>query len=272
MAASIIVQPDGGLANRMRVLDSAFGLARETGWRVEIHWNEAGMQCPYARLFGRPDCVESLRDLYRKTRWSRWRRNALAWRRRLTGVRPVPQETAIALWDDLDGWCRLLADGPVHIMSHDRFFPTQPYYRDLTLTSEVEARVAAVTSGWSRPMAGVHIRRTDNIFSVAESPTEKFHEALAAELRTEPETGFFLATDDDDEEAAITARFGDQVSIHRKSSRDRGDPEAIVEALVDFVCLARTRKIIGSYGSSFSREAAKFGGIPLVLASDKDEP
>ena len=41
---------------------------------------------------------------------------------------------------------------------------------------------------------------------------------------------------------------------------------SIDEAVVDLFCLAHTRRVIGSYWSSFSDMAAEISGIPLEIA------
>lgn len=112
-------------------------------------------------------------------------------------------------------------------------------------------------------MIGVHIRRTDNIDAIERSPTSAIIAAAERRLAAVPGAGIFLATDDDEEERAMIDRFGEQIVLNRKTSRNRKDPQAIEEALIDMMCLARTLYIIGCSGSSFSAVAATYGGIDL---------
>jgi hypothetical protein len=46
----------------------------------------------------------------------------------------------------------------------------------------------------------------------------------------------------------------------------RSEPAGVQDALIDLYCLAKTQKILGSFHSSFSEEAALPGGInPEVI-------
>jgi len=74
---------------------------------------------------------------------------------------------------------------------------------------------------------------------------------------------FFLATDSPEEEQDMKKLFGDRIITFAKKL-DRNNPEAIQDALVDLLCLSKTRKIIGSFYSSFSDIAADIGYIEFV--------
>ena len=48
----IIIQPSGGLCNRMRVINSGWKLARERKEKLQILWNcNAELNCPFESLF-----------------------------------------------------------------------------------------------------------------------------------------------------------------------------------------------------------------------------
>lgn len=108
---------------------------------------------------------------------------------------------------------------------------------------------------------GVHIRRTDNGKSRIFSPTEAFVDVMSRELKQNPETKFYLATDDDVEENYLKSIFGVRILTYRKRTIDRNDPLGIEDALVDLVNLSNCAKIFGSYYSSFSDTAAAWKGI-----------
>lgn len=91
---------------------------------------------------------------------------------------------------------------------------------------------------------------------------------MRLELANDPATRFFLATDSPDVEEHLEAIFPDRITIHPKKSLDRNVPEAIQDALVDLLCLAATRKLIGSYWSTFTNAAAAIGGIESVIVHE----
>ena len=65
----IIIQPSGGLCNRMRVINSGWKLARERHDQLKVLWNcNAELNCPFESLFqpvADPDIkIINIRSLY----------------------------------------------------------------------------------------------------------------------------------------------------------------------------------------------------------------
>ena len=67
---------------------------------------------------------------------------------------------------------------------------------------------------------------------------------------------FFLATDDEREKKLIKQIFPDAVIVYQKKGSGRNTTRGMQDALVDWVLLWKTSRIIASYTSSFSQEAA----------------
>jgi hypothetical protein len=144
------------------------------------------------------------------------------------------------------------------------FFPPARPFAWFRPVEEVESAVAKVTASFGPNTVGVHVRRTDHAVAVERSPLGLFLEAMDDEAGQSPDVAFFLATDCEQTEEAVRRRFGGIVLTYPKRSRDRGTPEGVLDAMVDLLCLSRTRRMVGSCGSSFSGTAALLGGIPLV--------
>lgn len=111
---------------------------------------------------------------------------------------------------------------------------------------------------------GIHIRRTDNVQSIAKSPLGFFIEAIQKELASCPAAKFYVASDDDAEKEALRRKFGDRIITRRIECR-RNRREGIIRAAEDLYLLSRTAKIYGSFYSSFSEMAAALGGIELTV-------
>ena len=109
-------------------------------------------------------------------------------------------------------------------------------------------------------LVGVHIRRGDHQKARTFSPLEAFIEAMRAEP---PDTLFIVATDDKKEKEALLATFGAERLHFPAQVLTRASPKGMQDALLDFLALSRTQKILASYGSSFSELAAAYGAIPL---------
>ena len=88
---------------------------------------------------------------------------------------------------------------------------------------------------------------------------------MQAELKKNPKTRFYLATDEPPLRAYFQKRFPKRI-LFGDGAHGRDSLEGMYEAVVELYALAHTRKIIGSHTSSFSYEAAWLKGIPLQIA------
>jgi len=110
-------------------------------------------------------------------------------------------------------------------------------------------------------IVGVHIRRRDHFAFTRKDPTlvcptDLFIHEMTGILETSPGIKFFLTTDDKKEEALVKKAFGDAVTVYEKEFISRDTRKGMRDALIDWLLLSRTSRIIGSYSSSFSEEAA----------------
>lgn len=150
---------------------------------------------------------------------------------------------------------------PIKIKSYGQFHRTdQPrwlgHLRSLRPKEVYLQRVRALF-GETRPV-GVHIRRTDNVHSILNSPTESF----IKEMLKLPEAVFFIATDDKKELELISREFPGRI-LSQSTHLNRHTLEGIQDAFVDFLALSQCSQILGSAASSFSEIAAAYGDIPM---------
>lgn len=109
---------------------------------------------------------------------------------------------------------------------------------------------------------GLHIRRSDNIESIKYSPDYLFIDKVTDILQRNPATRFYLATDDALIKLKFTRIFGDRI-ISSDAPAYRNSVDGIKEAAIELFTLAGTDKIFGSYYSSFSEAAAMLGQKPF---------
>lgn len=83
-------------------------------------------------------------------------------------------------------------------------------------------------------------------------------------IKTEPNSNFFLCTDDAKTKNELLEIFQERVVVNEIENYDRSKATAIKDAAVDLYCLAATKKIFGSHHSSFSQTAADIGKIEEV--------
>jgi hypothetical protein len=123
---------------------------------------------------------------------------------------------------------------------------------------------------------GVHIRRNDHLTFLKKDhrlvcPTRMFVEAMENVLHTNPETKFFLATDDKKEEKLIRRLFPGLIIVYEKDEPSRNTTKGMQDALVDWLLLSKTSRIIASYASSFSEEASAVNRIRTEVVVRQDE-
>lgn len=116
---------------------------------------------------------------------------------------------------------------------------------------------------------GVHIRRGDSDLCIANNPLEIWEKRMAAELEADPDTCFYIATDDLNVLEGMKAKFPGKIMSHTSANRTRDSKEGILIAVEEIIILASCRLILGSAGSSFSR-IAQFHHNTLCEYYNKD--
>jgi hypothetical protein len=148
----------------------------------------------------------------------------------------------------------------------------------------IRRAVDRVAAGFGANTVGVHIRRGDAWHPGARpayrrSPDAAFMAAMDRELEADPDTMFFLATDAADTEERFRERYGSALLTNRKKTFVASNPSKPKEnqrdAVIDLFALARTRRVLGSHFSSFSKFAAVLGAVPyhdIVEGADTPVP
>jgi hypothetical protein len=150
------------------------------------------------------------------------------------------------------------------IRSFSSFFQKHPYYQMFILNEEMKNRVIEETKLFSKLTIGVHIRRTDNLKSIENSPTYAFISRMEELINNNSEINFYVASDDMEVKKLIKNKFGDKI-ILPQGNLSRNTENGIRQAVVEMYSLSRTNKILGSCYSSFSRAAAQIGNIELEV-------
>lgn len=112
---------------------------------------------------------------------------------------------------------------------------------------------------------GIHIRRTDHSTAIAHSKLETFILMIQERLQENPNTRFFLATDDNEVERELKKTFGDRIVIQPDKHWGRDSEEGMESAIIDLLCLSRCKVILGSYASGFSVFPARYGNKELII-------
>jgi len=265
---------EGGLGNRMRVAAAALATARRTGLPFRVLWlNQWGMPCRFDRLF---QAVNGGHEQFEMRDAAGWERAVYA-RARAANLwlpraaqhvlhrRIITSPQVYYLQQDgfdFDAWSR---HGGGLLMAYRDFasytgedlrslFRPQPAVQEL---------VDCYCEHFTSHTIGCHIRRTDNQQSIKESPLELFIAAIDREIEQHADTRIFLATDDEATKTQLLRRYGADSIITSPSAATRESSNGILLALAEMLALARTSRIYGSAGSTFSQIAAQLGDKPL---------
>ncbi|MDE6557164.1 MAG: hypothetical protein K2K55_09420, partial [Duncaniella sp.] len=151
------------------------------------------------------------------------------------------------------------------IISCLSFFPYEDtLYRSIfQFAPDVQERASEIV-GSVTPDFGMHIRRTDNIKSISDSPLELFYEVTENLLSENESVKIFLATDSQTVKEDLSSRYPGTF-IYNTSGASRDTRTGMIDAAAEMLILSRSRKIFGSFWSSFSEASACLGNIPLVI-------
>lgn len=261
----LIIQPIGGLCNRMRAINSARVLAKKRGEKLTVIWFvNPELGCPFEQIF---QPTEQFRVINIASKWN-LKKLFYQSLTLLFGSRIGNDEIRSHRQDGtLDDAYVLSFKSLVYIATEEHFYPCHDYSAFLP-TKEMTTRIETKKQELGLHSVGVHIRRTDNLPAIGKSSTDNFIRSMQSELDANPNTKFYLATDDLSEEAKLRAIFPGKIISNQERDLSRNSVAGIQDALLDLYCLASTGKIIGSYFSSFTDIAADMRGIPKIIAGE----
>lgn len=270
--------PAGGLANRMKAIAAALRLQKATGSTLCVKWfRDWGLGCRFDQLFQPIPNINNVEFTLQEAQPL----DLLLYdrpRRRNFFIPRLPEALLFQKWMDeaatasgmrsgfdFASW----AQGSCVWMSSHLYFMAESIPDDafgvFLPTEKLQRRIDDVVGQLGPDAMGVHIRRTDNVRSIAESPTEAFIDRM----REEPfSTLFYVATDDEGVKAQLRQEFpGRIVTLPRKA--ERGSLQGMEDAVVEMFVLSRCRRLIGSSSSTYSMTAAAIGRVPLETITRK---
>lgn len=257
--------PRLGLCNRLRAIASGVEVGRRLGARTVVHWNRVdNFYARFGELFEPVTVegvqVEEVRGLLNAIpkRHNAFLPKLLQWVRYGQVIYLHSCDKDVPLLPRIRPVRHVLVVSAYSVGPH---YPMTQLFRPIALLRE---QVEACTARFGARTIGLHIRGTDHPLSRVHSTVDKFIGRIDAEIATDPEVTFFLATDETSARQTLVDRYGQRI-IWRENVLNRTSVEGIQDAVVDLFCLCRTSQIVGSYGSSFSEIAAELGGIPLDI-------
>jgi len=266
----IIIEPHGGLANRMRVIASGLWLAGILNKKIKLIWNlDNGLNCSFTELFENIENIECIEKniTYKFIRSVENKPNYLKWIILILNI--LSARKYILFEDSLVKRIRKGEQDIIALASKNKtlYFRTCEEFgsntdalRLLIPTKEIQRKINTICKQFNHKTIGIHIRRTDHILAKEMSPTELFIKRIYDDLNADPHINYFLASDDKQTVNLFKEHFGDKiVTLDKEYSRNT--IQGVKDALTDMFCLANTTEIYGSYWSSFSYISARIAGI-----------
>jgi hypothetical protein len=257
MNKNITVVPVGGLCNRINTIKCAIATHDALDLDFKVCWrNNSELKAKFTDLF-EPIETKGVQIIDSK--------NPLLWpgggpvyglmnlSRKIYGFDKCFNGTAHSNED----FKQLIGDANnVYIFASNRFSPfgdadTEKFFHPIM---KLQKRIDKISKGFEN-VIGIHIRRTDNVVSILNSPDEKFFVRIDSLLENNPSQRFFLATDDNSVKNTYERRYGDHIATNR-FDLSRNTLEGMENAVVDLWSLARCQRIIGSSHSTYSICAA----------------
>lgn len=255
----IIIQPSGGLCNRIRVINSAYELAKKRGDKLTVLWlNNAELNCPFESLF-QPVTEIKIINIYSNLNLKKlFLQFSASQRFNNTSIENNKRNGIL----NEDFYHSLKKN--VFISTWEHFYPSSDYHF-FQPANEVQTRVDAITKNFGETSFGVHIRRTDHTWSIESSKTNGFVIAIEQELTKNQNAKFYVATDDIKEENLLREKFPNSIISNQNKTLSRNSIAGMQDALIDLICLSKTNKIYGSYFSSFTDIAADMHHIEKII-------
>lgn len=277
----IIVEPCAGLGNRFIALASAYRAAESLNEKLTVIWkSESVLGASMKELFFLPqdiDVVEIREFGYKKDFIGQIRGNIIKNKYRKMSDAFFSCDDIMELYNEKGekGVSEVIkSNNTVYIKATNPFFDifnADNVFDFITPAADIAARRDAVLrASEGKRLVGVHIRRTDHIEAIKNSPLELFIERMDRELEAEPETYFYVATDSPDTEDELKQIFKDRIITFNDKCLKRETVSGIKDAYVEMLCLAAGEKIFGSFNSTFSLMAARLGNIPLIVVKKED--
>ncbi len=256
----LTVCPQGGLGNRIRVMNSAYEFARINGLRLNILWiQDWGLKCSYDELFMRTE-LHDVREVSKLASYFFKTVNFLL--KKIVPLRGIASKMFGYEYEISSILHITKPRANRFVWTCHRFFDYSSNY--LKFNSRIEREAQSFFEDIYDSVYGIHIRMTDNSNAKALSPPKLFEEKMTSLLLQNPNCKFLVCTDDLTVKKELKIKFPNSV-ITRDVPLERDSAKGIINAAIDMACLSRTDMIYCSFYSSFSEVASEIGNIDRIV-------
>ncbi len=275
----IRIEPCAGLGNRFLALASAYWWAKDLNEELVVLWKEETcMGAAMQELFTLEQgiLVENVKDYGYKGNFFKqieYNLKKSLYKKQADGyIDCEAVKSSFADYNIAENFMKSYKEK--YIRAFSPFYnldKMQEPFSFMKPSTEIIEKSKCILKGTNKEnRVGVHIRRTDNAASINNSPLEAFISIMHNEIKENEDTTFYLASDDNTVISEMLKLFGDRIIYMKEKSFDRDSVQGIKDAYVELICLSETKKIYGSFASTYSKIASMLSGIPLNIVSKEN--
>jgi len=271
MKNSIISVSQGGLSNRMICLINSMKISDVTGRELLLFWSkDKSCNCNFKDLFEnniREVSKEELKEVIVSKDYEIYHKD----------LKNLKNKKGCILIDN----AKFIAFLREEVRFRTKEIPEELreefiiHLKKIKIKEEFLKIAEEFSKRFSENTIGIHIRKGDyktlkgGVAKV--SNDELYIEIMNKELKENPDTNFFLSTEEEETEKKFKDIFKDKIITYPKKTKERGDEGAVKEALIEFLLLSKTKKIYGTFESTFSQLASLYGRNKFEMPIDKSE-
>jgi hypothetical protein len=260
-----VLQPFGGLGNRLRTMACARSAAREYGAKLTVIWTvDADVAAFFEELFQPIPGVKIISKTGRFYGPAWWRMK----RERLLAGRFINEFELIEHGVDLSGahWKAMLPRVNWLVVRTCQAIHAHPDYSGIVLTDSLQQQAQSYFP-LNQPTLGLHVRRMHNPRAAAASPVALFFAAGEQFLNQHQNNRVLLCSDEADVMQQARTAWGERVIIPPSEQLNRYTLKGMQEAAITMHLLAQCDRVLGSHYSTFGAVAAAWGGKPFQSLS-----
>lgn len=245
MKKYIISSSQGGLSNRIKCLLSCMKISEKYNKELLLYWpKDSACNCNFNDLFEnkiKQISKEEIINLFKKNK-----KNTLLYK---------------------DATFKIFSDKKIYLkfnkIPEESKKEIMDYLSKLKIKKDILKKVEDFSKKFSKDIIGVHIRGGD--FKILKSgmgnvsKKQDFIKQMEEEIKKNPKIKFFLSSEDKNIEIELKKIFKSKVITYPKKTNSRENEGSVKEAFIEMLLLSKTKKIIGTFGSTFNEMVWFFG-------------
>lgn len=264
----IICSPQGGVGNRMQVINSYYKVAKYYNQKLVVIWKISGdLCCSSKKLFNMPEEV-GLFEIRQKGRTSSLIFNLI---RNILRFFPTVDHS-----DEYNYINKGFNSEEMTIFSKGIVFCDEvceslfsPYeFVNICIPNQAVEKEVNNIIGNKTDCVGIYIRRTDFRIDkpgIVDKYSDLYFESIIEEEIANVTEAVFIACDEADVKRRLLDKYPNFCISQNIFCFERNQENGIIEGFIDLISLSKCKRIYGTKESSFSKMAALIGNSEYVI-------